>query len=112
VAAGSRASLARLGRDRWRWQEPFTSLWTAYQQRQLASAYEEQARDFQASSAAAAAANPVGRHRIRRLGLDAIVVNGTDPETLRKGPGRHLRTFMPGEEELIYLAAEADVRRR
>jgi LPXTG-site transpeptidase (sortase) family protein len=33
-----------------------------------------------------------------------VVVNGTDHDTLRKGPGRDLRTFMPGENRLIYIA--------
>jgi sortase A len=31
-------------------------------------------------------------------------VNGTDTGTLRKGPGRDPRTFMPGEGELVYIA--------
>ena len=39
-----------------------------------------------------------------RLGLNMILVNGTDHETLQKGPGRDLRTFMPGEGKLIYIA--------
>ena len=33
-----------------------------------------------------------------------ILVNGTDDSTLRKGPGRDLRTYMPGEGQLIYIA--------
>jgi sortase A len=31
-------------------------------------------------------------------------VNGTDHDSLKKGPGRDLRTFMPGENRLIYIA--------
>ena len=33
-----------------------------------------------------------------------ILVNGTDHDTLKKGPGRDLRTFMPGENRLVYIA--------
>ena len=33
-----------------------------------------------------------------------ILVNGTDETSLRKGPGRDLRTYMPGEGQLIYIA--------
>ena len=33
-----------------------------------------------------------------------IFVNGTDHESLKKGPGRDLRTFMPGQGQLVYIA--------
>ena len=33
-----------------------------------------------------------------------VMVNGTDTDSLKKGPGRYLGTFMPGEGELIYVA--------
>ena len=41
---------------------------------------------------------------IPRLGLDVVVVNGTSSGDLRRGPGRHLETFMPGERQLVYVA--------
>lgn len=46
----------------------------------------------------------IARLTIRRLGVSAIVVNGTDAGDLRSGPGRHLETFMPGEGRLVYIA--------
>ena len=46
----------------------------------------------------------VARLRVPRLGLDAIVVEGTDTADLRRGPGRDERTYMPGEGELSYVA--------
>ena len=46
----------------------------------------------------------VGRLRVPRLHLNAIVVNGTDGATLTKGPGRDQRSYVPGEGELIYIA--------
>jgi sortase A len=33
-----------------------------------------------------------------------VVVNGTDHDTLKRGPGRDLRTFMPGQGQLVYIA--------
>jgi len=36
--------------------------------------------------------------------VNMILVNGTDHDTLKKGPGRDQRTFMPGENRLVYIA--------
>jgi LPXTG-site transpeptidase (sortase) family protein len=33
-----------------------------------------------------------------------VLVNGTDHDSLTKGPGRDLRTYMPGEGRLVYIA--------
>jgi sortase A len=33
-----------------------------------------------------------------------VVVDGTDHDSLMKGPGRDRRTYMPGEGQLIYIA--------
>jgi sortase A len=33
-----------------------------------------------------------------------ILVNGTDHDSLTKGPGRDRRTYMPGEGQLVYIA--------
>jgi sortase A len=38
------------------------------------------------------------------MGVNLVLVNGTDHDTLKKGPGRDGRTFMPGENRLIYIA--------
>ena len=38
------------------------------------------------------------------MGINMILVDGTDHETLKKGPGRDLRTFMPGQNRLVYIA--------
>lgn len=108
----------------WQWQDPFTLLYTKWKQRELASQYERQASSFEISisrkSLAAKRASiaraakryrmsategqPIGRLRVPRMGVNMIVVNGTDSDTLKKGPGRHLRTFMPGENRLVYIA--------
>jgi sortase A len=46
----------------------------------------------------------IGRIVIGRIGLRMVVVNGTDDETLKKGPGRDARSYMPGQNRLVYIA--------
>ena len=110
----------------WRWQDPFTALYTHWKQHQLAHSYENrfaayqprlvwrsesvamemraierEARHYRLDSHRGQA---IGRISVPRLGLKMILVNGTDHSTLRKGPGRDLRTYMPGEGQLVYIA--------
>jgi sortase A len=110
----------------WRWQDPFTALYTHWKQHQLASSYEHrfvayEPRLVKRSESVAAEmraierearryrldshrGQAIGRILVPRLGLKMILVNGTDDSTLRKGPGRDLRTYMPGEGQLVYIA--------
>jgi len=120
----------------WRWQDPFTAIYTHIQQSRLESAYKKQARAFQATvlpklstpsagkpSAASIAAtrrnlaaaatayartlkegDPVGKITIGRIGLSMVVVQGTDEETLKKGPGHYIDSGLPGQGQLIYIA--------
>jgi sortase A len=60
-----------------------------------------QARRYRLSSEEGDAIAKLG---VPRLSLDAVVVNGTSPSDLRRGPGRHLDTYMPGERKLVYIA--------
>ena len=61
----------------------------------------ERARKLRASAPEGSA---IGRIVVPRLGLNMVFVNGTDSATLKKGPGRHPTTFMPGEGKLVYIA--------
>jgi sortase A len=98
----------------WAWRDPFTSAYTTLQQHRLERQYEELLAKRQPAGDVAAAArrfrlasypgDPIGRIRIRRLRLDMVLVEGTDEESLRKGPGRDRRSFMPGEGKLVYIA--------
>ena len=115
----------------WRWQDPFTALYTMWQQHELAqqlnSEFAQQAplkaaprgvsltakRNAEAREIAAAAARfrhdakegqAIGRIVIGRLGLNMILVNGTDEASLERGPGRDLVSFMPGQGRLVYIA--------
>jgi sortase A len=109
----------------WRWQDPFTALYTHFQQAHLSHTYDRRAAAFhgepikrhdlageRADMAADARAyartlhrgDPVGRITIGRIGLKMVVVQGTDHETLKKGPGHYIGTGLPGEGKLIYVA--------
>jgi sortase A len=108
----------------WQWQDPFTALYTKWRQHQLASQYQERAQGFSETIAHASPAaeqrsiaraarryrltskrgEAIGRIRVPRMGINMVLVNGTDHDTLKKGPGRDLRTFMPGENRLVYIA--------
>jgi sortase A len=110
----------------WRWQDPFTALYTHVKQEHLASQYERRAKSFEpairingrnerlAATVLARQArayrrslhvgNAVGRLQIGRIGLKMVVVQGTDESTLKSGPGHYLTTGLPGEGRLIYIA--------
>ena len=109
------------------WKDPFTTAFTALEQRRLKDAFERQVEEWRSTEPpvvdgeapvaagtlrrdarryrlASEPGEAVARIDVPRLGLEAFVVNGTDTANLRKGPGRHLETFMPGERELVYIA--------
>jgi sortase A len=108
----------------WQWQDPFTALYTKWKQHQLSSQYDKRVRTFTTPIAGATLAaeraniaraakryrkrsgrgEAIGRISVPRMGINMVLVNGTDHESLKKGPGRDERTFMPGENRLIYIA--------
>jgi sortase A len=110
----------------WRWQDPVTALYTHWEQAKLARSLDHQIASFHPGFArhelsvareerlvAADAAREhhdarrgqaIGRIIVPRMGLNMVVVNGTDHETLKKGPGRYLGSAMPGQGRLVYIA--------
>jgi sortase A len=109
----------------WRWQDPFTALYTKIQQDRLARQYDGlvaryNAPRFNGASLAAVQrviaqearryrlathqGQAIGRIVVPRLHLNMILVDGTDEGSLEKGPGRDLRSYMPGEGRLVYIA--------
>jgi sortase A len=48
--------------------------------------------------------DPIGRIKVPRMGLNSVLVTGTDTQSLTKGPGWFRGSFLPGEGELIYIA--------
>ncbi len=114
----------------WQWQDPFTAFYTKAQQHALASSYEErlaaytplpvpktgkpafdlaaerrlvalEARRYRRSLRVGEA---LGRLKVPRLGLNSVIVTGTDRDSLTKGPGWYTGTFLPGEGRLTYIA--------
>ncbi|MGZ8795131.1 MAG: sortase domain-containing protein, partial [Gaiellaceae bacterium] len=108
----------------WQWQDPFTALYTKWKQHQLAAQYDKRTRSFKVTIPGATVTaeresiarlakqyrtsstrgEVIGRLRVPRMGVNMLLVNGTDHDTLKKGPGRDRRTFMPGENRLVYIA--------
>ena len=111
----------------WRWQDPFTALYTHWKQHQLSQTYERRfsqyepaqlrrnevsisartkviAREARLYRIQSGRGQAIGRIRVPRLQLNMILVNGTDHDSLTKGPGRDRRTYMPGERQLVYIA--------
>jgi sortase A len=102
----------------WRWEDPITRVYTALEQRELESAYEERLARYERETPVTGASggmerttpevpvtwlraaarryrlasergDALGRLHIPRLDVDMVVVNGTDSTTLRRGPGRY-----------------------
>jgi len=108
----------------WQWQDPFTAALNRLEQRELAHEFDRRVEEGRSGLAAASsdqvlAALPraavrwrhtskrgdaIARIRIPTLGLHRIVVDGTDHESLKRGPGRYLDSAMPGEGQLVYIA--------
>jgi sortase A len=109
------------------WKDPFTTAYTAYEQRRLESNLDEQfetwkpvgepvvrpgtpkpqddlAREARRFRLTSEDGDAIARLRVPRLDLNLVVVNGTSTSDLRRGPGRHLESFMPGEGKLVYVA--------
>jgi sortase A len=108
----------------WQWQDPFTALYTMWEQHGLSKQYDKLAqawtppprtrlttssraavaRDAASFRAETHAGEAIGRIVIGRLGLNMVLVDGTDHDSLKRGPGRDLRTYMPGQNRLVYIA--------
>jgi sortase A len=108
----------------WRWEDPFTATLNYYDQRQLSKSFDRKLEEGRPPGATPTPVDvrttlpgsavkwrrslkegdAVARLRIPRLGLNEVMVNGTDTNTLKRGPGRYLKSGMPGEGELVYVA--------
>jgi sortase A len=93
----------------WRWEDPFTAIYTHVQQSRLAATYGQRLTGFRSVDAAAyrrslEPGDPVGRLKIPRIGLNMIVVQGTDPSDLERGPGHYIPSGLPGDGHLVYVA--------
>lgn len=107
----------------WQWQDPFTAVLNRLEQRELSNEFSRRLGEGGARLATSGGGleaslgrearkwrkrsrrgDAVARLRIPALGVSDIVVNGTDTDSLKRGPGRYLGSAMPGEGELVYVA--------
>jgi sortase A len=110
----------------WLWQDPFTAAYAHVQQHRLAASYARVVKRYvpppapkgvtpaQEQRLIGAAARryrlrvgegeAIGRIRVPALGLNMVLVDGTDHDSLKKGPGLDRRTYMPGQHQLVYIA--------
>lgn len=109
------------------WQEPLTSLWTAHRQsvlrgelRAIAAADPSPAEAHDLTRLATNRARiaylaeklrrrtdhgqALGRIQIPRAGADFVLVKGSDPADLRKGPGLYDGSPLPGSPGTVALA--------
>jgi len=105
------------------WEEPVSSIYGEIQQRQAASELDDLEESFadelgelrgpelrQARILAdrladrMQAGEGIGRVKIPAIGLDAVLVEGTDEGTLQKGPGHYPETKLPGQGSTIGIA--------
>ena len=109
------------------WQEPVTALYGAVRQGELGNELDELERvplsAAERRALGALEADPariaflgrsfrrriddgsaIGRLRIPKIGMSQVVVEGTDPAGLRKGPGHYPDTPMPGMPGTVAVA--------
>jgi sortase A len=108
----------------WQWQDPFTAAYTKWEQHRLASQLDREMSRFASHDDAPSLAalrvevakdaatyrkslhpgEAIGRLTIGSLGLKIILVQGTDHESLKKGPGHYAGSALPGQGRLVYVA--------
>jgi sortase A len=109
------------------WQEPMSAAYGHFQQQQAEQELADLERDFptdadleavagiegDAAKVAALAGifksrvsrgDAIGRMSIARIGLDTVLLQGTDTGTLQKGPGHYMQTALPGQGETVGVA--------
>lgn len=109
------------------WQEPVSSLYARVQQdrlddrlkrlersgptpveRRVLARLPDPARRLRfaarAADRSADAGDPVGRLRVDAIGLDTVVVESTEADALRRGPGHYQGTPLPGARGTVAIA--------
>ena len=108
------------------WQEPVSAAYASLQQSRASDELAELESEFDPGDVGFLSANasdaararmlaerfqetiskgqPIGRLKIDSIGLDTVLMNGTDTSTLQKGPGRYPQTPLPGYGETTGIA--------
>jgi sortase A len=96
----------------WRWQDPVTALEAKLRQGELSRqlhtrtvtpgpSLAARARLYRRASSDGEA---MGRLAIPRIGLHAVLIEGTSEADLAHGPGIYAGDYLPGEGRLVYIA--------
>ena len=108
------------------WQEPVSAAYASLQQSRASDELAELESEFDPGDVGFLSANasdaararvlaerfqetiskgqPIGRLNIDSIGLDTVLMNGTDTSTLQMGPGRYPQTPLPGYGETTGIA--------
>jgi sortase A len=109
------------------WQEPFSAAYGAFKQSQAADQLNELESQYPTPADLAAIAgvrggaakariladrlgprlqegHAIGRIKIDRIGLNMVVIQGTDTASLEKGPGHYKATPIPGQPGTVAIA--------
>jgi sortase A len=109
------------------WQEPFSAAYGALKQDQAEDQLDELEAEYPTTADLAAIAgvegtaakariladrfephlergHAIGRIKIDRIGLDMVVVQGTDTGSLQRGPGHYPDTPIPGQPGTVAIA--------
>jgi sortase A len=109
------------------WQEPLSAAYGSLKQSQAADQLNDLEAQYPSAADLAAIAgasgdtakariladrfephlqqgHAIGRIKIDRIGLDMVVVQGTDTSSLQKGPGHYRNTPLPGQPGTVAIA--------
>jgi sortase A len=107
------------------WQEPISAVYAKLQQRHLAGRLDdlENLTDLQLRALQrlrtenrriaflarllrrrSEPGDPIGRIKVKRMGINFVIVEGTQPDDLRKGPGHYADTPFPGIHGTVAIA--------
>lgn len=97
----------------WAWNQGDSYLYQSHQGRRLAALLgrphgRRQVGGPASAGAASGAEDPIGRIEITRLGVSAMIAEGTDSRTLRRAVGHVPRTALPGDPGNVVLAGHRD----
>lgn len=109
------------------WQEPFSAAYATLKQNQAEDELNQLESEYPSPADLAAIAgvhgtaakariladrftphliegHAIGRIKIDRIGLNIVVVQGTDTSSLQKGPGHYTKTSIPGQPGTVAIA--------
>jgi sortase A len=86
------------------WQEPLSAFVAERQQVQLKKALADPVVERRVIHRMPLKGDAIGKIEIPSIGVDEYVVEGTDTDHLRKGPGHYPETPLPGQRGTVAIA--------